>query len=652
MRYKASDKFFMNGPEKKSLKESNAHKENAMAAQSAMLKLLEKLFQDHRARGKSKTDREAIATVDLNHVCQALDLQACGIFLPGNSDGTYEVSAVSKKSGSSSNKSKKPLACQIASGQDLSRLLQQGQHVFLNKSIFQGTKSGEPIILDNLQADSKRKSAFVVFPLSAILDQILGLMILEKATGDFNDSIIQQAALVAKLISTMLLDNQSSTATLKSGAGNKLPGLIQDSFATSLLPTVILDFKTRHILELNPAAKNFFKAQGKSASANKTNAQLKNLMPRAKHFLSSLDISLSRSSNFKCYSVSSDDLQQYGVSAVLVSISEDQKIISLQFISSNLNDDNTHETKDKLESTHGARNSDTTDTDDQQSELSIDDLSRRLGHERWLRQVICKMHASLDRDHLLQSIADSLGRAFKVTRCLIIRIEGAPNPHVTHEYVDPELSPLGLGRTTQFPVFAIKLFDRKTRSYPDINELEGKLSEGELELLKDNGIRSMTGGPLIYQNTVFGVVLMVDNGKIRTFKPEELELLDAVLSQASVALNHVHAFHQVKDQLFHMSLLANLTQQLTTALEVAAKSPPPRADEKPSFDNNSEAAGLSTRELEVLRFIATGLTNKEIAKKMFLTESTVELHASRIRKKLNQKSRTALVKYACEHGLA
>ncbi|MBL0184760.1 MAG: response regulator transcription factor [Candidatus Obscuribacter sp.] len=43
--------------------------------------------------------------------------------------------------------------------------------------------------------------------------------------------------------------------------------------------------------------------------------------------------------------------------------------------------------------------------------------------------------------------------------------------------------------------------------------------------------------------------------------------------------------------------------------------------------------------------------NKEIAQRLFLTESTVELHASRIRKKLKLKSRTALVKYACDNGL-
>jgi two-component system response regulator NreC len=73
-----------------------------------------------------------------------------------------------------------------------------------------------------------------------------------------------------------------------------------------------------------------------------------------------------------------------------------------------------------------------------------------------------------------------------------------------------------------------------------------------------------------------------------------------------------------------------------------------RQDEK---NSESESPPLSSREMEVLCLIASGYANREIAQRLFLTESTVELHASRIRKKLNLKSRTALVKYACDNSL-
>ncbi|MBU6452026.1 MAG: GAF domain-containing protein [Cyanobacteria bacterium REEB67] len=286
---------------------------------------------------------------------------------------------------------------------------------------------------------------------------------------------------------------------------------------------------------------------------------------------------------------------------------------------------------------------------------SLSDISRRLNFERWLRQTVCKLHSSLDRDHVLQTLADSLGRAFRATRCLIIRTDGPSHPMVTHEYVEPDLSPLGLGRTGQFPIFVISLFSQKTISYADVSQIKstGPLIPTEVDQLLDSGIMSMAGAPLSYQGQPFGVLILVDGSRARLWTEEELETIELTASQASVALSHSQTYHQVKDQLFHMNLLGNLTQQLTNALEVATKAPTKSSGPSPQDKNSADGAltPLSSREMEVLRLIASGYANREIAQRLFLTESTVELHASRIRKKLHLKSRTALVKYACDNSL-
>jgi ATP/maltotriose-dependent transcriptional regulator MalT len=63
------------------------------------------------------------------------------------------------------------------------------------------------------------------------------------------------------------------------------------------------------------------------------------------------------------------------------------------------------------------------------------------------------------------------------------------------------------------------------------------------------------------------------------------------------------------------------------------------------------AHGLTPRELEVLRLVAAGKTNKAIAKELFLSEKTVDRHVSNIFAKLNVASRAAATAYAYEHKL-
>ena len=62
-------------------------------------------------------------------------------------------------------------------------------------------------------------------------------------------------------------------------------------------------------------------------------------------------------------------------------------------------------------------------------------------------------------------------------------------------------------------------------------------------------------------------------------------------------------------------------------------------------------AGLSAREVEVLRLLAAGSTNGEIAERLFLGARTVETHIRAIYHKLGHTSRTAATRFAIEHHL-
>lgn len=65
----------------------------------------------------------------------------------------------------------------------------------------------------------------------------------------------------------------------------------------------------------------------------------------------------------------------------------------------------------------------------------------------------------------------------------------------------------------------------------------------------------------------------------------------------------------------------------------------------------NEGHGLTPRELEVLRLVATGKTNKAIGRELFVSEKTVDRHVSNIFTKLDVSSRAAATAYAYEHGL-
>ena len=64
-----------------------------------------------------------------------------------------------------------------------------------------------------------------------------------------------------------------------------------------------------------------------------------------------------------------------------------------------------------------------------------------------------------------------------------------------------------------------------------------------------------------------------------------------------------------------------------------------------------EQLGITPRELEILEAMASGLSNKEIAERLFVSENTVKTHAGRVFDKLSAKRRTQAVQRAKEAGL-
>jgi two-component system, NarL family, response regulator LiaR len=64
-----------------------------------------------------------------------------------------------------------------------------------------------------------------------------------------------------------------------------------------------------------------------------------------------------------------------------------------------------------------------------------------------------------------------------------------------------------------------------------------------------------------------------------------------------------------------------------------------------------EELGITPRELEILGLIARGLSNREIAEQLFVSENTVKTHSSRLFDKLSARRRTQAVQLGKEFGL-
>jgi DNA-binding CsgD family transcriptional regulator len=64
-----------------------------------------------------------------------------------------------------------------------------------------------------------------------------------------------------------------------------------------------------------------------------------------------------------------------------------------------------------------------------------------------------------------------------------------------------------------------------------------------------------------------------------------------------------------------------------------------------------ERLGITRRELEVLELMAQGMSNREIAERLFVSENTVKTHSSRVFDKLGARRRTQAVQMGKEFGL-
>jgi DNA-binding NarL/FixJ family response regulator len=125
-----------------------------------------------------------------------------------------------------------------------------------------------------------------------------------------------------------------------------------------------------------------------------------------------------------------------------------------------------------------------------------------------------------------------------------------------------------------------------------------------------------------------------------------------------IGLSTFNQFTYVDDMLRNGAsgyLLKNATkQEITEAIHTVAKGKIYMSDEAANTLKNAsphESPVLTRRENEILRLIAEGLANPQIAEKLFLSISTVDTHRKSLMRKLNIKNTALLVRYAVDQKI-
>ena len=119
---------------------------------------------------------------------------------------------------------------------------------------------------------------------------------------------------------------------------------------------------------------------------------------------------------------------------------------------------------------------------------------------------------------------------------------------------------------------------------------------------------------------------------------------DASAEQIEAAVRAVHAGQTHLDPAVQARLVATVTG---STMEPAPGPAPDQAGHA-----GPPPAGLTSREAEVLTLLASGLSNAEIAQRLFLSNATVKTHINRIFAKTGARDRAQAVRFAYQHGLA
>jgi DNA-binding NarL/FixJ family response regulator len=177
---------------------------------------------------------------------------------------------------------------------------------------------------------------------------------------------------------------------------------------------------------------------------------------------------------------------------------------------------------------------------------------------------------------------------------------------------------------------------RLTRYYPQLNQFRGQFHDALIDRLLGT-LEARAGNWPAAQTSLAAAETVARREEFK------IELAQTLVAQADLAFAQVKSGQALLDQAIA------LYQELGNASEVdRLRQRQQRLLPSPS----SFPAGLSQREVEVLRLVAAGKSNRQIAQALTLSEKTVANHLTHIFNKTGVDNRAAATAFAMRHNLA
>lgn len=266
--------------------------------------------------------------------------------------------------------------------------------------------------------------------------------------------------------------------------------------------------------------------------------------------------------------------------------------------------------------------------------------------EALLNRLIVSIHSSLDLADIVENAVSSLSSELGISRAIIcLTSDPTSDIRIVRQLTKSHLKPIS-EKSSIFARYHDLLLDIGERrplvvmqddTFPFAKDVHSELVKYE--------ILSMIMVPLVYRGRLLGLLHLDQNDHPRLWTVGEMNLLTRIANQLAIAISQARLHQIVETQSSSIDKLTELCSTLSSVVNST------REFTERHQSREKVRVKLSSREIEVLRKVAAGLSNKEIAESLHITEGTTEVHVSRLRKKLNLASRAALVRYSYENHL-